>query len=306
MLAIVIPYYKIRFFKATLQSLALQTDKRFKVYIGNDASNEDPIQLLEQFQSQFDFEYQYYETNLGSISLTQQWERCLAMVGNEYWVMILGDDDTIDSSCVAIFYQNKDQVESENCKVIRYATQVIDHNNATLSEIYTHPEYETSTDFLMRKFKGGTRSSLSEFIFNKDALLKHKFKDLPLAWFSDILAVLEVSNFGLIYTINEAVVQFRLSGDNITSRADNLVLKNEATFEFFYYLIKEKKGFFNDEESTVLKHKLEKTFLDNKKKIRFWQLFTTLYFKNFYIRDYGCFLFKYFNTLLNQIKKRFT
>ena len=252
MLAIVIPYYKIRFFEATLQSLALQTDKRFKVYIGNDASNEDPLQLLEKFQSQFDFDYKYYETNLGSITLTQQWERCLAMVGNQDWVMILGDDDTIDANCVALFYQNKDLVESKNCKVIRYATQVIDQNDAVLSGIYTHPTYENSNDFLMRKFKGGTRSSLSEFIFNKEVLLKHKFKDLPLAWFSDILAVLEVSNFGLVYTINEAVVQFRLSGDNITSRADNLVLKNEASFDFFYYLIKEKKGFFNDHQIAIL------------------------------------------------------
>ena len=56
MLAIVIPYYKIRFFEATLISLALQTDKRFKVYIGNDAGNEDPSRLLEQFKNQFDFE----------------------------------------------------------------------------------------------------------------------------------------------------------------------------------------------------------------------------------------------------------
>jgi hypothetical protein len=40
-------------------------------------SDEDPTQLLEKFKIQFDFDYQYYETNLGSISLTQQWERCL-------------------------------------------------------------------------------------------------------------------------------------------------------------------------------------------------------------------------------------
>ena len=291
-LAIVIPYYKIRFFEATLQSLALQTDKRFKVYIGNDASNEDPLQLLEKFQGQFDFDYKYYETNLGSISLTQQWERCLAQVQEEDWVMILGDDDTIDANCVALFYQNKDLVESKNCKVIRYATQVIDHNNAVLSGLYTHPMYETSADFLIRKFKGGTRSSLSEFIFNKDALLKHNFKDLPLAWFSDVLAVLEVSNFGLIYTINEAVVQFRLSGDNITSRADNLVLKNEASFDFFYYLIKEKKAFFSDLQIAILREKLEKTFLDNKKNIRFWVLFTKLYRSKGYFKNYMKFLIK--------------
>jgi hypothetical protein len=33
---IVIPYYKILFFEATLQSLALQKQKNVKVYIGND------------------------------------------------------------------------------------------------------------------------------------------------------------------------------------------------------------------------------------------------------------------------------
>lgn len=41
MLAIIIPYYKFTFFEATLQSLANQTDQRFKVYIGDDASLED-------------------------------------------------------------------------------------------------------------------------------------------------------------------------------------------------------------------------------------------------------------------------
>lgn len=38
MLAIVIPYYKYTFFEATLISLKNQTDKRFNVYVGNDAS----------------------------------------------------------------------------------------------------------------------------------------------------------------------------------------------------------------------------------------------------------------------------
>ena len=42
MLAIIIPYFKLLFFEETLQSLAIQTDKRFKVYIGDDASPEDP------------------------------------------------------------------------------------------------------------------------------------------------------------------------------------------------------------------------------------------------------------------------
>jgi hypothetical protein len=64
----------------------------------------------------------------------------------EGWVMIL----VMMIQLIPIawhFYQNKDLVESKNCKVIRYATQVIDQNDAALSGIYTHPRYENSTDF---------------------------------------------------------------------------------------------------------------------------------------------------------------
>lgn len=300
MLAIVVPYYKIRFFEATLKSLSLQTDKRFKVYIGNDASVDNPISIIDKYKKQLDIDYHYFENNVGSSSLTQQWERCLAKVENQNWVMILGDDDTLDTNCVALFYENIDLVKEKNINVIRYATQVIDHHNVALSGMYTHPEYEKSTDFLMRKFKGGTRSSLSEFVFNKEALLEVKFKNLPLAWFSDILAVLEVSNFGQIYTINEALVFFRWSGDNITSKNDNLVLKNKASFKFYYYLLDKKSSFFNSDQLAVLRQNLEKTFLDNKKNSHFWILFTKLYWTKGYIKNYFKFLYKVGLMIMNK------
>ena len=70
MLAIVIPYYKIQFFEETLRSLANQTDKRFMVYIGDDASPDDPLELLQRFSGQFPFEYHRFETNTGAVSYT--------------------------------------------------------------------------------------------------------------------------------------------------------------------------------------------------------------------------------------------
>nr|WP_315182251.1 glycosyltransferase [uncultured Flavobacterium sp.] len=297
MLAIVIPYYKFTFFEATLLSLSTQTDKRFKVYIGNDASSEDPSDLLERYYGKFDFIYHRFETNLGGISLVQQWERCIDMVAGEEWIMILGDDDTIGYNCVASFYEHIREVEQQKINVIRYATVVIDQNDTEISIVHTHPKYETSIDFLMRKFKGGTRSSLSEFIFKKDVFLEIKFKKFPLAWHSDILAVLEVSVFGLIYTINEGVVSFRWSGENITSREDNLILKNIGTFQFYYYLLDKKNEFFNSEQIIVLRERLEKTFLDNKKSVTFWVLFTKLYLSNFYYKNYCIFMGKMLKTI---------
>ena len=83
MLAIIIPYFKINFFEKTLESLAQQTDQRFQVYIGDDASPVPPTELLENYQGKFSFTYRRFTENLGSISLAKQWERCIAMMQEE-------------------------------------------------------------------------------------------------------------------------------------------------------------------------------------------------------------------------------
>ena len=300
MLAIVIPYYKYTFFEETLQSLANQTDKRFKVYVGDDGSLEHPTDLLEKYKDQFDLVYHRFDTNLGSISLVQQWERCVEKTGTEEWIMILGDDDTLSVNCVASFYANLAEVELQKINVIRFATVVINQDNEKISTLHKHPKLEKSTDFLIRRFKGGTRSSLSEYVFRKSALLQIRFKDLPLAWYSDLLAVVEVSEFNILFTINEAVVYFRLSGLNITSRKDNSLQKNIASFHFYFYLLKNKMSFLNIEQRMFLLMRLEKTFLDNKANVNFWVLFTMLYLSNGYFKRYFLFL----NIIIKAIYKK--
>ena len=181
--------------------------------------------------------------------------------------------------------------------VVRYASIVINEYGEQISKIHKHPKLEVSTDFLMRKLHGGTRSSLSEFIFRKSVLDRIKFKNLPLAWYSDYLAVLECTNFSNMYTINDASMSFRLSHLNITSKKDNLTLKNLATFGFYYYLLKKKNIFFNKNQKETLYFILEKTFLDNKKNLNFWLLFTKLYIINFQIKRYFNFIIKVLNSV---------
>ncbi|GAW89552.1 glycosyl transferase, group 2 family protein [Flavobacterium psychrophilum] len=264
-LAIVIPYYKINFFKETLDSLASQTNKNFKVYIGNDASLDNPWELLSKYQGDFDFEYHEFQENLGGTSLVNQWHRCVDLAKKEQWLMLLCDDDTISENYIEAFYNHIKEVNSLNVAVVRYASQVIDENNIPLSVIVQHPKLESAIDFLFRKLKGGTRSTLSEYIFKREMVLKVRFKNLPLAWFSDLLGVLEFSEFKNIYTINEALLKFRLSGINITSKTDDVVLKNEATFQFYYYLLTIHEKCFNKYQIFVLLNTLENTFFNNKK-----------------------------------------
>jgi hypothetical protein len=271
MLAIVIPYFKLTFFKETLDSLSNQTDKRFKVYIGNDASSESPKKIVEKFIKKFNFKYQKFEINFGGNSLVKQWNRCIDLIEDEKWVMILGDDDVLGENVVSEFYKNIHEVEKENINVIRYATYKINKKNDITSILYEHPVIEKSTDFIFRN----SRSSLSEYIFKKEQINKVKFKELPLAWYSDVLAVLEFSNFNNVYSINNAIVYVRISDISISGQQNNKEDKNKARFKYYYYLLSSKKSFFSKEKNVLLLKMLNKTYIANKKNILF--LVKTLY-----------------------------
>ena len=274
-LAIVIPYYKFDFFKETLDSLVSQTNISFNVYIGNDSSPNNPAGLLVEYQDKLNITYQDFTENLGSKSLVQQWYRCLDLVQDEKWVLILGDDDVLSNTVVEHFYRFLQKKHQTN--LYRFSSQVINEKNELISTKYKHPDIEIGFEFLERKLKGGTRSSLSEYVFRISELKKVGIKDFPLAWYSDLLLVVELSVEKPIIYINDSLVFFRNSGVNITSRKDNLVKKNEATFAFYLYLIQKYKSKISTSFLEVLYSKLEKTILDNKKKLSFWIKTLNLY-----------------------------
>jgi glycosyltransferase involved in cell wall biosynthesis len=237
MLSIIIPYYKHTFFEATLQSLVSQTDKRFKVYIGDDGSPESPIALLEKYKDQFDFIYHRFNENLGGISLVQQWNRCIGLAGEEEWVMILGDDDVLGANCIKDFYVNLPQIFINKCNVVRYATIINDVVQQTTSSLYTHPKLEKGLDFFYRRFTNQTRSSLSEYIFKKSIYQKYGFYDYELAWHSDDRAWLEFSEFKHIYSINSAQVSFRFSHENISRGNYKTEEKQKVALQFYKFVM---------------------------------------------------------------------
>ena len=138
-IAIIIPFFKINFFEKTLESLAQQTDKRFRVYIGDDASPDSPEKLLEKYQGKFNFTYKKFNDNLGSISLVKQWERCIDMMKDEEWFMILGDDDVLGDNVVEEFYKNLSEIEKK-AHVVRFSSVLINEKDEPISQEYHHPQ----------------------------------------------------------------------------------------------------------------------------------------------------------------------
>lgn len=286
MLAIIIPYYKLTFFNETLQSLANQSDKRFKVYVCDDASPESPIDLLEIYNGKFDFEYHRFNTNLGAQSLTKQWERCIALAQREDWVMILGDDDVLGSNVVERLYENLHEIEEKEINVIRFASQKINEEGKNISKICRHPKIEKAVSFLFAK----KRSSLSEHLFRKQKVLEIGFKDFPLAWYSDVLAVLEFSNFDTIFSINNSIVYIRISQFSISGSNFNEKLKLQGQFNFYLYLIKNKNKKFTESELNELYFRLEKCYINNKKIYRFFLQISKIYLQKMKFKTYFLFI----------------
>lgn len=300
MLAIIIPYYKIDFFEETLHSLANQTNKNFKVYIGDDASPDSPEDILKKFHGKFDFVYHRFEKNLGSVSLTKQWERCIDLSGDEEWLMILGDDDFLGNTVVELWYQKFDAFFSKS-EVIRFATKIVEQQTNSVSETYFHPIWERATESFYRKFTHLTRSSLSEHIFTRKAFLKYRFTNYPLAWNSDDRAWLDFSGKKPIYSINDSVVFVRISSVNISGKIDNIEKKNLSVIAFYKFLIEKKIKYY----SVLQREKIIRFYENEIKKQRDLKLSEWLFLLFFYLKylDFNS-IKKFSKRFLKNILKR--
>lgn len=252
MLAIIIPYYKLTFFRETLESLAAQTDQRFTLYIGNDASPENPEDLLKEFEGKFKFVYKKFDQNLGGTSLTKQWERCIEMMQGEEWFMILGDDDYLSKNFVEEFYKNMETAQVHAINVIKFSSSTVDKNNNVILEKKIEPLIKSTIDHFFDKFLTEFRSSLSEHIFRKSSYTKHGFFELPLAWHADDLALLEFSEYGNILFLKKAKCFVRVSGESISGNRTTNKVQMAMASKMFWERVCENLEKFTVEEKNKL------------------------------------------------------
>lgn len=300
MLAIIIPYYKLTFFEATLNSLANQSDKRFKVYIGDDTSPEDPASLLEKFKDKFDFQYYRFKENLGGRSLTKQWDRCIALSKQEEWLMILGDDDVLGGSVIENWYNNYNNFYLHST-VIRFASKMIIEETGEITSLYTHPIWEKATDSFLRKYKYLTRSSLSEYIFSRKVYEKFGFYDYPLGWNSDDRAWLDFSDDKPLFSINESIVYFRLSMYNISGKSDNKYLKSLSQISFYRYLILNKIEFYTKQQKIIFLRRYENE-IRNIRRLNYkeWGFLLLYFLKYLDFKEIKKFLKRFLNSILRR------
>lgn len=224
-LAIVIPAYKSAFLRDVLVSIANQTCREFKVYVGDDASRENIGAIIHEFSGRLQIRYRRYEKNLGAISLTSHWKRCIQL-GREPWVWLFSDDDLMDPECVEKFYQEQRATAGRH-DLYRFNTTSIDGSGRTLSDNSPHPQNESGPDFLVARLRGGRTSTAQELIFSRAAWeAVGGFPDFPLGWASDDAFIAMLGRRKPIRVIPGPRLRWRLSGKNIsTNNSIGLALK---------------------------------------------------------------------------------
>jgi glycosyltransferase involved in cell wall biosynthesis len=234
-LAIIIPAFKLQFFKHALESVANQTYKEFTLYIGDDASGENLKQVVDEFAGRINIIYHRFEKNLGSSDLIGQWTRSVALSDGEDYIWLFSDDDLMPAGAVESFYKIIE--EKAEFDLFRFNLIIIDENGNLGNVSSDHPSVESADNFILKRLKGETLSSACEYIFSRRAYSDSGgFIKFPLAWASDDATWYKLGKDKGICLIPGDPVQWRLSGRNITSITKNNGTKFKASLLYFKWL----------------------------------------------------------------------
>ena len=235
-LAVLIPTWSTRFLADTLASLAAQTDQRFTVYVGDDASPDDVRSLCSGFTDRLDLRYQRFASNLGGHDLVAQWTRCVQWT-SEPWVWMIGDDDMLEPGCVAAFHAARRQ--HPGVTLFHFSVRRIDAAGKLLENEAVFPPVLSARQFLLGRLTFSLASYAPDYVFRRQTFDERGgFQRFPLAWCSDDATWATLAAPAGIRSVPGPRVSWRLSGSNISARsAANANAKIEAHLQFVEWLV---------------------------------------------------------------------
>lgn len=232
-LAIVIPAYKGDFLRDTLESLANQTCKDFRVYIGDDSSPCDIASIVSEYSDKLHMTYKRFASNLGGSNLVGQWKRCIDLTQGEPWINLFSDDDIMTPRCVEKFYEELSN--NRKYSIYHFDVNIIDSQNKLLAECRSFPTIINSKKFFRCKAAGILDSFVVEYVFSREIYEKvGGFLYFDMAWGSDIATWIKMGEKDGIKTIKGAKINWRNSEFNITPKLNNEIVFRKFGIEVDY------------------------------------------------------------------------
>lgn len=211
LLAIVLPAWRAQFMGRALDSLRAQTDRRFRVYVGDDASPDDIAGVVARHGTGLDLVYHRFEENLGGRDLMAHWHRCLALTRKEPWLWVFSDDDEMEPECVAAFYRTW-AAGLNAVWVVRFDHDVIGTDGQILERPDSHPARESAEAMLedVLNPRSGRILRAQDHIFAREAYAKAGgFRSFPLGLYADTTTWLCFAEHGGVVTIPGVRVRWR-------------------------------------------------------------------------------------------------
>lgn len=236
-LAIIIPAYKDTFLEKTLSSIAAQTCQEFTLYVGDDNSPYPLKSIIDQYTNKINLVYHRFNDNLGSINLTLQWERCIAL-SNEPVIWLFSDDDIMPLDAVERILLAVRESRNNHC-FFRFPLSVIDANDHIIASnpVLTKPII-SGYQLLLDKLNGVISSAACEYVFSREVYENAgRFVMFPLAWCSDDATWAKFAgDVGIRTLVGKPVYWRNADGYNISNRSCYNVEKIEATSLFIVWL----------------------------------------------------------------------
>ena len=228
-LTVVIPYYKRRFLRAMLESLVGQSDQRFQVFIGDDASLEDPAELIRPYQSRLNLTYHRFAENQGGRSVVAQWNRCIRATQSD-WVWLFSDDDTASADCVTGFHEMLASPAPAS-DVYRFQTSVIDEGGRLLRASPENPPLESAADLALCRMLAHREFFVQNHIFSRASFDRcGGMVDLPCGLFSEDASYAVMGKATGIVTLPRGRVYWRQSDGTLNAQRPELVDQKLAAF----------------------------------------------------------------------------
>lgn len=241
LVTIAIPAYKRKFLKQAIASALNQTYDNIELVIVNDASPESLDDVVSEFH---DPRIRYYvnESNLGGADPVANWNKCLDYAKGNFFALLC-DDDVYDRNFVSEMLSLTSKYP--DVSVFRSRVKMIDSNDSIIDLFPSSPTYESAMDYLWAKVSRNRIQTISEFLLRTSTMRKcGGYVNMPKAWCSDEISILEFAKDGGIVHSNSLLVSFRMSGDNISSVKDkNTEQKIIAQMRYTVWI----KNFIKDE-----------------------------------------------------------
>ena len=261
--SITIPAYKCSFLRYAIDSCLNQSYSNFELIIVDDASPEDLLSVVQEFN---DERIHYYrnEKNCGAINVVDNWNKCLEYATGDY-IICMGDDDKLLPNCLEDYTLLINKYPGLG--VYHTWTQLINEDGNFIDLQAPRPEFESVYSLIWNRWKG-RKQYIGDFLFDSKLLKANGgFYKLPLAWASDdISAVIAAKHKGVANT-QQIGFCYRINSQTI-SKTGNIEIKLDAISkekEFYDIFLSEKP--YDDLDRKILNCiiNLETIYFDKKK-----------------------------------------